>query len=161
MWKCYPTESRGGMARLLLQQMTNMQHCSKVLMHFSTMGRHHYYCVLWNHHPLNHECTHAYSPISFYFRSLFFFKTKTPVYTHPKCDGIYCLLHAPATAPCGVEDLTMHNCVALDHSWLCSQMQRSTPDHTQLRRWVWSAVRQTWTFQPVEVSAIILTPYIF
>lgn len=106
---------------------------------------------------------HMHTQVLIYCLSLFFCffcLTRTPIYTHPKCDGIYCLPHAPATAPCGVEDWTMHNCVALGHSWLCSQMQRSTPDHTQRRSWVWSAVWQTWTFQPVEVSAIILTPYV-
>lgn len=37
--------------------------------------------------------------------------------------------------------------------------KKGTPDHTQLWCWVWSVAQQTWTFQPIEVRATILTPY--
>lgn len=50
-------------------------------------------------------------------------------------------------------------CTTVQLSWLSSQVQQTTPDHTQPFRWVWSVMEQTWTFQPIEVSATILTPY--
>lgn len=67
------------------------------------------------------------------------------------------MLRPPHHVKC--KGFTVHNSATLHHSRLCSQMQQSTPDHTQPCCWVWSVVQQTWTFQPVEVSARILTPY--
>lgn len=39
----------------------------------------------------------------------------------------------------------------------CNRLHLTTPN---CGCWVWSVVQQTWTFQPVEVSATILTPYV-
>lgn len=86
-------------------------------------------------------------------------KTNYAQAEHPTGDAIQQLLHALAT-PCEVQDFTMHNSAALHHSWLCSQVRQTTPDHTQQCSWLWSVGQQTWTFQPIEVSETILTPYL-
>lgn len=79
---------------------------------------------------------------------------------HTTWYGIQQQLHALATHPvkCRTSQCTIvqRRVTCL----LCSHVQQATPDHTQPCCWLWSVVQQTWTFQPIEVSATVLAPYL-
>lgn len=88
------------------------------------------------------------------------------MHAHLTCNGIllqlfflffvFCCMLQTRPGKCKTSWCRMVQC----YNWLCAQMHRDTPDHTQLGHWVWSVVRQTWTFQPIEVSITIWTLHV-
>lgn len=122
---------------LTLKQMTDMQPCSKVLMQgrLFSHGETSLFCTL-EPHPLNCKRTHANSVKE---------TTHRLNILHVMPSSSCCMLR-PHPVKCRTSQCTTvqrYIDIYIYHSWLCSQVQQTTPDHTQRCCWVWSVVQQT------------------
>lgn len=114
---------------LTLKHVTDMQSCSKVLVQGESFVTILYFGTA-SFELQAHTC------------KLLRHKLHTGSTSYGTCDAIEQLLHALDTHR-EVQDFTMHSSATLHHSWLCSRVQQTTPDHTQQHSWVWSVGQQT------------------
>lgn len=133
---------------LALKQMTDMQPCSKVLMQgrLFSHGDTSLFCSL-ELHPLNCKRTHANSVKE---------TTHRLNILHVMPSSGCCMLRPHPVKSRTSQCTSVQRYVTVGRVHKCNRPHLTTPN---CRCWVWSVVQQTWTFQPIEVSATILTPY--